>query len=453
MIVIVYLFSFLIFFYLTIKSQTAYLIVIIFCVFFLKFLLAKIYLPFTGASGPLLITGLIAPFPSFFINLNSQKSRVEKDLFIKLALSVILILLYFALSEFYKDLPSGTYLGFISHYFYYIITFVYIVKYNNRINFHYITRFLTLILFIQLILAIAQNILPHSVSNFFRVPFYEWNGAITHVISISMWKTNLINGSLLHPGIFASLLSLLLVFVLGVKISKLANFKSLNYYIFLFISLLIIASSGNRTSIISAMTGILIILYYYNRKLAFLSLLSLIILIGVSNSIYQYYMLYSNSEIGYDNPIIRLTSLGHLIYSGGNLSERELFTLTRSTNLIEFIDEAPLFGTGNYWKIGYNELGFDSVGSSWSDAALLFHIVEFGLVGFIFLAIPFWIIISFIMKGLDKKSKGLVFAILVASIIQTVTDIGMFSAPNYTLLIILITSIKYLKKNEHHILY
>lgn len=423
------------------KTPTNILINFFVIIFFLKFVFINIFSSVTGATGPFVVFLLVIVLIFSIAGLASISKQITRKFIQSIFVLLVCTLAYLIITASLKDISPINYISFVKYYYVGIPLLVYISINSTNINYNKVLKSIFIIFLIQATLGVLQYFLPLSYTEFFRIGSYEWNGETTYVTSISMWGGRQINGTLLHVGTYSNFMALLLVYFGGMYFFKTkVLFKSnLRFSLTLVFGLASLMIAGNRTSVISFIIGILIILFYYSKRLFTLAVAIAIPLFFLASVFYNSYVRSSTTpDIGYESPLERLSALGNIVVNFSDLSTSESLTLGRSFPLVDYFNENPLFGSGEFFKRGYNnELFAGTTIASWSDASLMFHIVEFGLIGFLLIIMPYLMLLRYIKKSCTRNGFAIAISIFITILIQTITDLGIFNI----LQIILVTSL------------
>jgi len=440
---------FLIFFFYSISKPTNALAMLVILALTLKFIYINLFNTVTGATGPFMVLLVLSLLFPVFTVITRIKDKDVVRMFRAFIITIIFGFFYFYTSASAKGVPEGQYLSFIRFHYIAIPVFIFMSINYNKIDFIKLMKFIFILFLIEFFIALAQNILPQNMTGFFRVGSYVWNNQVTYVTSEGMWGGLQINGTLLHVGNFANFMALFLVFFIGLYLFRIFKpiKKRITFLFYLMATFAIILSTGNRTSVVSLLAGFLIILYFHSKRYFSFAIAFIIPLLIVSSIFFDRYVgTQSAYDIGYDNPLERLSILGNLFTNVNELTEEESLTLGRSFPLWEYFLKNPVFGAGEFFKGGYTkDLYAGTTTASWSDASLMFHIVEFGLVGLVILLMPYFIILKYIKKRCTKQAFILGIALFFTLLIQTITDLGFFNILQSIVFVILLGAVAFAK--------
>ena len=199
-------------------------------------------------------------------------------------------------------------------------------------------------------------------------------------------------------------------------------FKVKIRFIYLTIALSIIAIllTGIKTSALSLIFGFILIIYFKNRRIGTIVMVSIALVLLIYNtSISLIGMNYLNTDVTFDTPIQRIMSSFYIFGGIRNIADGST-TLVRSYNLFDTIMENPIFGVLRYYQGGYYK-GIQSI----TDAFLFFNIAEFGLIGLTLILLPYIQVLRFIKLHATKSYK-IMLTLFFVLLIQTITDPGIF---------------------------
>jgi hypothetical protein len=220
------------------------------------------------------------------------------------------------------------------------------------------------------------------------------------------------------PGHFSSVITLFALSLLGL------NMRRINRNVLIVSSVVLVFLIGVKAPFI-----VLIFLLLFNlaRHASWSGkLLGLTFCIGLLNSwstlsgIGGSYDIYS----GFNSPVSRQLQVLSLV-ERGNLAE--VSTLKVSAEILPRLD--------GYWIFGVRPDMIENVTSeSPSDAYLLYHVAMYGILGLVFLLLPYFLL-SFYSRGSGY--------ILIGGLLLSVMDAGLFHGMLSMLIILLIYGVKY----------
>ena len=402
--------------YYNIKDINKYIIIIIINMVFVQLVMFKIdfyYAPtYYNFVFLLMIICAFLDFINKKISINNQNK-----LYVLLISYILLILFYILLLDVIRGVDPMGHLNMVKHYFWGILIFSIIVSKNNDINIKRFDKFILYLILLQAVIGWAQY-LNTSVIDFFRVYNYSWRGNFNSVFDSTSWiNNNIIIGTFMRMGNYGNIMGLLTIYLLAKKfIQKKDYFHNAIFITTVILSISSILFTGIRASFLTLSFGMMLIVFLFRRKYFWWLLLAMFIfyimyfgfIIGLSET-----SIYNRADAS--NPLMR--TLGGLFIFSDNFDVKRV-TLVRSYYIFDMFLQKPLFGTGTYFKHAYSGI------SSPTDANLLFHVVEFGIVGFYLLLIPY---IKFIRSVKYNKDLHKIAIVLISvMLVQTIVDNGLF---------------------------
>jgi len=426
---VIFIFLFLIAFVSLIRGTGIYYIVLVLSLFFLKFIMLKILPDWGGGSSIYMYLLILILLPVLLLKKGLWLTVENKKLITRLSLSILLLFVYLFFSALFKGVGFMNYVLFPKNFFYGYVLFIYLILEKSSF-YRLVNRLLFSVLIIEVFLGILQYIGPDSFSNFFKIIEYNWNGGKTQLLGKSFYVNKLVLGTLLRPAQFADLISLLAIYFGGKYVYNRDLFFNRKYYlVILIISVVVIFFTGIRTAVVSVFVGVLLLNYSKSKiNLVFFSFLILVILFFFYQSYNQISSLSATGKIGINNPIERVSGLITVFKDVNKLNQDNALTLIRSIWLFPYVHLNPLFGAGLYWQAGYyGQLAAGSDLASWSDATIMFFLVEFGLVGLFLFVLPYVIILRYAKKNIQKQDFYIILSVFFTLVIQTITDPGLFN--------------------------
>lgn len=399
-------------FNLLLKKRSSVFIAIIAFMFTAKFIMFKL----NFGLAPTTYNFLFLVMLSYFTIILISKRKFRKLSFAWIS-SLFIITIYIIILDIWRGVEFWPHLLMIRHYYWgFLIYFVLLTSFK-KVDIHSFDRHLFMFVFAQVALGIAQYFFT-SVSDFSRVAEYNWRGEELKVLDSITWlDNNIVIGTLFNMANYGNLLGILYNYFLFKFLN--GTFKVNNNVFFVFSVFLVvsIALTGIRTSIGTLFFGILLNFFFYDKRKFMLIFLFLLILgsstLGFLSKLGQMTL---EAHVGGENPILRLAGIFALFSSDFNA---DISTLSRSYAMLQVINENVFFGKGMYFTNPYS--GIQSV----TDAFLLFHIAEFGIVGLILLLAPYLRLLLALKKS--SSNTGKLFVILISILLlQTITDNGLW---------------------------
>lgn len=277
-----------------------------------------------------------------------------------------------------------------------------------------LNRFLLILTFSWVLIGYAQFFFS-SIRDFFIMDLtaFGWSEGIID-------NSKKINGTLLSPANFGNIAALMFVFSFNNILTKRTNAGWVSYVI-VFLLAGAIVLTGVRTSVFSMIFGfIALVVLERNGKYLTLSALMGLLFFYLYSIISDYGNSYSDSE-GFDNPLGRIAQAIALFNNDESL---DVSTLKLTNWAFDEFFLNPIFGTrdGMDWLKEY----------SITDAYLLYHLVQFGLVGVILILSPY-IILLYLCFNRRSRNFNVLFVMFLVMLIQTFTDMGLFYNVSLTL--------------------
>ncbi|MFW6134486.1 MAG: hypothetical protein ACOC5R_02795, partial [Elusimicrobiota bacterium] len=429
------------------KNSLNFIFLIIICHFFLIFTINKIQPNLTGLAGTFISILVVV----LFIYLLLVKKRIDRQrrkiLFIYLFF-IIITIFYLLINALLKDIDPLIYLHYFRNHFWFIVILFYFIFLKSVVDKKKFINLMFILLFVQASIGLLQYFGPRDVSRFFLMDAYERSsGEIRTIVDERNVRLGSVEtGTLGRINNFGNTLSVMIIYLSFIlfynkekKRHKSHFIKKVNFFqkFTLAIGILAVFLCGVKTSVLSLLIGLIVLLWYKSKKLA----ISLLIVLAFFISIYQSFiidyskeiqkMLISNrEETGFMNPLSRLATVFVLLDNISDFDKKQLLTLKRTFSLYPFVCSNPLFGAGYYWTKGYGTytgyLHFKSKEFSRTDATLMFYIVEFGILGFFIVLIPYIFTIYLVKKYGSKKSYITIKTVFIVLLLQTITDLGLF---------------------------
>lgn len=408
-------FGLIIYFYL--RDVNKFILLILFDLIFLKFILMKMnfyYAPtFYNTVNAAL---LICLFWGIVYKRSSDTNVLEHTLLFLFYLSFVF--LYVVVLDLFRNVNPRGHLDLIKHHFWGILLFILILSKKKKLNIQFLDNVILYIVLIQSIIGLGQYF-STAFAGFFRISHYAWRGDLTTVLSGDTWLiNNIVIGTLLRMANFGNLMVFLLAYLLMKILSKKEGYLNRTlFWIAFSLGSFAILLTGIRTSFISLVFAFSLSLFLFKRKyfwlvapmglLLFVFYFDIFVALG-EESIRQ--------RVQAENPLMRLAGFFYLFSSRFNVNR---ITLKRSVALFDEFLSKPFFGVGTYFRYAYYGI------SSITDAYLLFHAVEFGLVGLLILLSPYLFFV-YRSKMLSGQLYKFFVVLLATLLLQTVTDNGLF---------------------------
>lgn len=349
--------------------------------------------------------------------------RIEKILFHKINIIILITIVFLLFLALFHNVEPSDYITAyrrnLSQFI--IIPFIFSLDIQKE-DYQQFLKFITTLLIINIIVGLIQYFLPANIYHYlFPEVYYERYGSFRSFTDKFYKEFGLIKGTFLRMNDFANYIVILSIVIL-VSIKHLNIIKISNKYlsILMILSLLVVFLSGNRISLVSFLFGIFFF-YSIKRKINFI--FGTLIIIG---SIFFYSTII---------PLIR----GYIISSfdiSGTPFERVFFLLDYDLNylfnnstlflsiiLIPFFSSNILFGAGNLFKGGYSLITPQS--GNTTDATFLLTLAEYGVIGFVFMILPYIYLLIKVYKLGSKEYKFLIILFMVLCV-QMITDAGLF---------------------------
>jgi len=380
------------------KSLSTFVKVAFISALTIQFILAKLSFNYTNLSFVILYFLILL---LFIINLN----KIVNNKYSKIILgSQFLFLIYIAITSIFRGSFINM-LDFTKFYFFGSFLFLLIVSSRKKLDVNKINRFIVLFTIFLSFLGLVQYLVPSSF-NFFVVDLSKV-GYISE--NTDIFKR--VVGLSFSPAHYGNLLALLLIYTIALlfKNEELKIPKKF-LYLGIVIGILSIVLTGIRTSLFSLIVGILLLAILTKSKILIVIIcLATVALIFPWDIIISMGESYQKAE-GFSNPLGRSFQLFSL-FESGSVSSESTFRLTVLA-LQDFLNN-PIIGSGDEmsWLQAF----------SITDAYLLYHLVQFGIMGLLIIFLPYFYAI--------RRNKILQVILVVLSI-QTLTDTGLFYTPS-----------------------
>lgn len=406
---LILIFIFLALFYSYLQSVNLFAKIAFVAAISIQFLLARAGFIYTNLSFVFLfITFLILVVLNF-------KKIIRLKYFWLIIICQITFLVYILLTS----LVRGDFIemfNFTKFYFFGFLLFFLINSARKNLDINRIYRFIIVFTLLLSVLGLFQFLVP-STFDFFVV---DLSGLGYKSSEINLNKR--VVGLSLSPTHFGNLLALLLTFTVGVR--NRVNISTYIINIGIIIGIAAIILSGIKTPLVTFIIGVGIFAFFSKDKFL-LKLLPVGVIIlffswGILAGIGDAY----DPNEGFSNSFGRSLQLFALFNSGG-INDESTFSLTLQA--LKDFSEAPLIGSGDkmLWLQSF----------SITDAYLVYHLVQFGLIGMLILFFPY---LRIIKDFKDRHSFGLSLALFIVLLTQTFTDTGVFYYPiNMTFCILL----------------
>ena len=341
---------------------------------------------------------------------------------------IIITLTYLLFLSLFRDLAPLTYLNDYRRILHGVLLFFVSKSVFKENSLNLLAKYLFVIFLLLFAVAVVQNFGSRIIYEFFAIP----NSYIRYSALISRMQLSMVYTTFGRPvnavfarfndfGNFAGILSITLV-VIQIKLKNLNLIKKKILIILLMGSFCVLVS-GSKSALMSFLIGILLIIYYINKKFAyFLLVIGSISIVTFYSTLIQ--LGYNTStQLEFDSPIQRMQGIFILLNNPLTFDYEKVSTLGLSFQLIPDIKQNPIFGVGEYYRAGYSSI-FPGSGNI-TDATLFFYTAEYGFIGICLFMMLFYYAIYQLKKYDINSSKllGIIFIVLLA---QTLTDSGLF---------------------------
>jgi len=394
-----------------------------------SFYIYSIFFPFVGffllnkIGYDLAYTVINAELIAFLILACSH--RFSKDITKFIFIYLIVYLVYFFLISIFQHV------SFLVRWNDYKSSLIYFVwgcmlfddiKKNNVSSSRLIRFFFSLVVFELVISLLQYNFEP--VRAFFRdVNYIGMDGKIKEIRDDS--KGGLMYGTLSNVTNLANFLSL--CFVICTTYFSIKNLFNQKKIIFIASILIVIMLAGIRASLLISLIMLVPILLKYKQQKLLYVVAFFFILVTIAGG----FSVGLGGEAGFEEGgFARSLSVFNYL-SDDNI--REQTTLGMTFGILQYFLQSPLFGVGLHYNGGYmlRDTHFYLEDFSYTDAMLVFQLVEVGIVGVIIYLWPLWKFMK-ITKG-HLINKSLLMYLFILLILSTIVDSG-FMANNNLLL-------------------
>ena len=422
--------------YILFRKGVNFVFYILFLQFFLIFAVNKVQPNLTGSTGTFISFLLVVMFV-YLLFVKRKINGLQFDILMKFLCLIALTLIYLIATALIKDIDPIIYLKFIRNRFLFLIIFFFLIFESGNIKKNMVINSILFILFIEAGIGLLQYFGPRELFDFFIMsPYVNSSGNIIQLVAEKNVNLGTVEtGTLGRINYFANIVSLLTVYMIFVLFNTKEINKKRKMLIAVAISIGITAIilSGVKTSVVSLVIGLFLVIFFKNRIAGFAIITVCVVLLSVySHSLYirgfeSVETITKNKKVStFTDPMERLTSLFVLLQDPSNLDNKTSLTFRRTFALAPYFPDSPLIGSDRYWKSGYGECYHGSPTFSASDAFLMFTLVEFGLIGTIIFLLPYFLTISIVKKYGNKNAYVMISIILSILIMQTVTDVGLF---------------------------
>ncbi len=415
---------------------------IILCALLLEFIINKTDPSNTKFANQFISFLVMFFYPLYFIYSYGfvKINKVIKKIFLLIFVTLIYLILLAAI----RNLPLLIYINeyrLLYHgIFLFIIGYIYFDKNSIVVLFKYFAL-LNLIIFV---LALIEYFGPINIYEFFVLKNpYKVHGEIVETESLgallSIGKpVTLTFGRYNNFGNYIALLSTFLISASGlIDHKKYFYTKKISLFLLGIIAVLL---SGNRVALLSYIIGILIIIFYNNRKYGIYIISSIFIIIIIFYSTFTIYGWEIVTKRELTNPLQRMLGIFALLINPFSYQNVNLTTFGLSILLIPYIFQNPIIGVGKYFQGGYPHIFIGS--GNTTDATFFFQLAEYGIIG-VFL---FYYVFYYLIKEAKNKNSNLFcisLSIFIVLLLQTITDMGFYlRTSNYTFFIVLSAILK-----------
>ena len=310
-----------------------------------------------------------------------------------------------------------------------------------------ISKILLFIFVTQVVLVIIQFIGGSSVSKLFLLLEYEKDGKMQSATSDSVIKytvdagTFLLVGSLGKITKLANFLSLFVTYWTGHALLNYSKLRLFDWAVVI-ISLSIIALTGVRAPLITALIGFALSFYIFSHtgKKKLILVFTVLFMILILPGLIQIGNTVAAERLNYGDSYQRIMSIFSVLGNLDSLDSSNSYTLGRSLYLLGYLNaESFFFGTGVYTN---NPLGYEGI-SSITDCMIAFIIVEYGIFAFILCTLPYGLTIHYARQYANKEQYKMIFILFIVVFLQTIVDQGMFDMlTSYSFYLICALSLK-----------
>lgn len=380
---------------------------------FLKIFLFKTIPQIAFASGTFIsMTSVL-----LFIYYSFKEPSFLKKRIVWIYLGFILItLLYLILLAIFQGYAPFQHVYFVRNYFWNFLLFMIFVSIpqKKRLNLPFFIQVIFALTVIMALLCLLQYLVP-GISEFFKIYESIRFGEIRSLLGETISKQKIVSGTFNSPQVVASFMLLNVIFLLVLKTSKIVD-VSRHIYIIVGFGIFTMLLAGVRSPIMGLFVGFVLIA---SSKSWLLSLGIAFTAFLIGPLLVQFFKdaIIAATTFGYytfEAPLERL--FGVLAIFDNTAIYRTTFS--RTLNLLEYVWSNPLFGAGT--GIVYSNY-------SRTDAFMILHIIEFGIVGFLLLLLPY----IYTLWMLKTKCHSMVFWISLVvfgtALSQSVVNEGLWT--------------------------
>lgn len=379
-----------------IKNKNLFLIVTIFLQNTILLISFKLGLEFAKISNT------IIPIYYVILLFFNIKYVNKKYLLVTLGglFSFCLFILFLVL---YNNADAQFLIDIVKHYFWGQLIFLCILTFIDKIDLRKI--FNAIVIYLVLILSVALFQFLTNSQLFYYTDLVQSN---TYKIDYSRLVTGFYTG----PNYLGSIIILFSGYIWMYFYYNKTKFSNLiNIILFLF-SFVIILFSGVRTSVVAfVIQFILLYIIFFRKQYLKYFIIILVIIIIYGTTLYSISYYFGTNKTEFENSFGRSLTTIFYFSKSENL---ESSTAGISLRLFDEILKNPIIGTQNklYWLIKF----------SYTDAFLMFHLVQFGILGLFFLLFPYF----YFIKKISKKYIKTFYVFFFIQIIIMITDQGLY---------------------------
>jgi hypothetical protein len=373
----------------------------------------------------------------YLLFIKRKFNKMQFEILMKFLCLIALTVTYIIVSAWIKDIDPIIYLKFIRNRFWFLVVFFFLLFTSGMNSKNNLINSILVILFIEAGIGLLQYFGPREVFDFFIIsPYKDLSGKIVHLVAEKNINLGTVEtGTLGRINYFANIVSLLTVYMTFVffNAKEINKKKKMMIAAVIAIGMVAIILSGMKTSVVSLIIGVWLVIFFKNKIAGFAIITVFIVLLSVysqflySQGFESVEAISKNKKVStFTDPIERLTAIFVLLQDPSNLNHKTSLTLRRTFALAPYFPNSPIIGSDRYWKSGYGECYHGSTTFSFTDAFLMFTLVEFGLVGTIIFLLPYLLTITIVKKYGNKDAYVMISIIFLILILQTVTDVGLF---------------------------
>ena len=381
---------------------TLFLKIWIFASISIQFILSKLRFGFSSLSFVFLFLVI-----ALLIMFKFRQMLRAKEFVILLFLQILFLIFLLFSSSFRGDLD---YMFDFTKFYFFGLFFIPLILYSSHtFSLISLNRFIFIFTFLLSLIGILQFLFPVTESLFY-VDLSELGYNQTDNIA----AFSRVSGISLRPSHYGNLLAVLLIYCIGTGNSLIVVSKFF-FRILVIFGILALVFTGVKTSIASFIFGF-VLLALMRRSSTFLLYLVIggICMALFWNVIVEIGVNYSAKD-GFSNAIGRSFRF-FAILDSDSLGDDSTVSLTMMS-LGHFVS-APFFGSAATMT-WLRDLSI-------TDAYLIYHFIQFGIIGMTILLYPYF---RFIFAMESRENFVLLFTLILVILLQTITDPGLFHIP------------------------